>query len=307
MRLYRDHLSDFQTWKERDHAHQWLIFPDNIGKHLSIDEVEVTGGELYTIITNKEKHGKQGCLVAIVEGAKAETVSAAVCKIPQKLRENVKSITRDLAESMMLICSACFPNADQIDDRFHVQQMVSDALQEIRVEHRKEIIKDHNAKVAEARKRGKHYWPPRYKNGDTAKELLARSRYLLFKPTGRWSKSQKARANILFHEYPHLKDAYLLTMHFRGIYEHAQGRQNALKRLRRWYASVEKRLDVFPHFETPMQTIRLNEQTIVNYFKRRETNASAESFNAKVKNFRALQRGVNDISFFLYRLSKLYG
>ena len=300
-------MSDFKTWEEKDHADKWLIFPENIGKHLSIDEVEVTCGELYTILTNKELHGRKGCLVAIVEGTKVEMVSDAISKIPLKLRENVKTVTRDLAESMMRILSICFPNADQIDDRFHVQQVVSDALQEIRIEHRKEAIKAHNEKIAEARKRNGNYWAPRYENGDTAKELLARARYLLYKPSGRWSKSQSTRAKILFREFPKMEDAYHLTMHFRGIYEHAKDRNDALARLERWYTSVVKRLDVFPSFETPMQTIRLNEETIVNYFNQRETNASAESFNAKVKNFRTLQRGVSDIKFFLYRLAKLYG
>ena len=307
VRLYRDHLSDFKTWKEKEHAGKWLIFPENIGKHLSIDEVEVTGGELYTILTNKERHGQKGCLVAIVEGTQVETVSKAICKIPGNQRKNVKTITRDMAQCMEQIITACFPNAIQIDDRFHVQQLVSDALQETRVELRKEAIKEHNRKVAEARKRNGHYWAPRFENGDTAKELLARARYLLYKPSGRWKKSQKARAKILFREYPKLEEAYHLTMHFRGIYEHAKNRKDGLLRLQRWYKSVVKRLEVFPSFETPMQTIQLNEQTIVNYFISRETNASAESFNAKVKNFRALQRGVSDVTFFLYRLAKLYG
>jgi hypothetical protein len=35
-------------------------------------------------------------------------------------------------------------------------------------------------------------------------------------------------------------------------------------------------------------------------------NAAAESFNAKIKAFRAELRGVLDIPFFLFRLSKLY-
>ncbi|MBR1557551.1 MAG: transposase, partial [Prevotella sp.] len=35
------------------------------------------------------------------------------------------------------------------------------------------------------------------------------------------------------------------------------------------------------------------------------TNAGAESFNAKVKAFRAQFRGVADIPFFLFRLMKL--
>ncbi|MFC2448169.1 MAG: DDE transposase, partial [Prevotella denticola] len=38
----------------------------------------------------------------------------------------------------------------------------------------------------------------------------------------------------------------------------------------------------------------------------RSTNAAAESFNAKIKLFRANLRGVVDKSFFLFRLAKLY-
>lgn len=307
VRLYRDHLSDFATWEEKDHAAKWLIFPENIGADLSIDEVAVKNGELYTIVTNKEYHGRKGCLVAIVEGTKSAVVSEVICKIPEKLRKRVKTVTRDLAESMQLIITTCFPKAIQIDDRFHVQQMVTDALQEIRVELRKEAIKEHNQKIKEARKRKGNYWAPRFENGDTKKELLARSRHLLYKSSGKWSKSQKERANILFREYPQIEDAYKLTMRFRGIYEHAKSSGDGLRRLQVWYKSVRLRLDKYPSFETPLQTICLNEVTIVNYFDRRLTNASAESFNSKVKSFRTLQRGVSDMTFFLYRLSNLYG
>jgi transposase len=307
VRIYRNHLSDFLTWKEKDHADKWLVFPENIGDDLSIDEVEVSGGELYTVLTNKERQGKRGCLVAIVQGTKVETVSTAINRIPLQKRQSVRTITRDLAETMTEIATNCFPNAKQIDDRFHVQQLVSDALQEIRVALRKEAIQESNTKMREAREKGKYHKPHRYENGDTLKELLARGRYILYKSSGRWTESQKERAGILFREFPQLQNAYELTMHFRGIYEHAKNPEDALQRLQRWYASVEERLDIFPNFETPMQTIQLHEHTIVNYFISRMTNASAESFNAKIKNFRALQRGVSDVKFFLYRLSKLYG
>lgn len=307
MRIYRNHLSDFLTWKEKDHADKWLVFPENIGDDLSLDEVEVSGGELYTVLTNKEQHGKRGCLVAIVQGTKVEIVSAAINRIPLRQRRTVQTVTRDLAETMTEIATNCFPDAKQIDDRFHVQQLVSDALQEIRVALRKEAIQESNTKMREAREKGKYHKPHRYENGDTLKELLARGRYILYKSSGRWTESQKERAGILFREFPQLQNAYELTMHFRGIYEHAKNPEDALQRLQRWYASVEERLDIFPNFETPMQTIQLHEHTIVNYFISRMTNASAESFNAKIKNFRALQRGVSDVKFFLYRLSKLYG
>ncbi len=51
----------------------------------------------------------------------------------------------------------------------------------------------------------------------------------------------------------------------------------------------------------------MHEDTILEYFVNRSTNASAESFNAKLKSFRALLRGVSDKTFFLFRVAKLYG
>ncbi len=45
---------------------------------------------------------------------------------------------------------------------------------------------------------------------------------------------------------------------------------------------------------------------ILNFFDNRSTNASAESFNAKIKNFRAQLRGIFDIKYFLFRLQKIY-
>ena len=284
-----------------------MVFPKNIGSHLSLDEVEVSGGELYTVLTNKFQHGKDGCLVAIVKGTKVEIVTAAIERIPLRQRQNVRTITVDLDDSMRQIATDCFPHAALVDDRFHVQKSVSDAVQEIRIALRKEAIREHNAKMQEAREKKKHYKPRRYENGDTLKELLARGRHILFKSSGHWTKSQEERARILFREFPQLLQAYEIAMSLRGVYEQADDREDARRRLHRWYEQVEECLEVFPNFETPMQTIQLHEETILNYFTSRKTNASAESFNAKIKNFRALQRGVRDVTFFLYRLSKIYG
>ncbi|WP_462429560.1 transposase, partial [Butyricimonas virosa] len=45
---------------------------------------------------------------------------------------------------------------------------------------------------------------------------------------------------------------------------------------------------------------------ILNFFNNRSTNASAESFNAKLKDFRAQFWGVLDIKFFLFRVAKIF-
>ncbi|MEZ7507050.1 transposase [Flavobacterium sp. Arc2] len=55
-----------------------------------------------------------------------------------------------------------------------------------------------------------------------------------------------------------------------------------------------------------MNTIKINYDSILNYFDNRSTNASAESFNAKIKAFRSQFRGVRNVEFFLFRLTNIY-
>ena len=50
----------------------------------------------------------------------------------------------------------------------------------------------------------------------------------------------------------------------------------------------------------------IHDQNILNYFHNRSTNASAESFNAKIKAFRAQFRGVRNVDFFLFRLTTIF-
>ncbi|CAL2088084.1 hypothetical protein T190607A02C_20590 [Tenacibaculum sp. 190524A02b] len=62
----------------------------------------------------------------------------------------------------------------------------------------------------------------------------------------------------------------------------------------------------FKAFNIVANSIALNYQSILNYFDNRSTNAAAESFNAKIKAFRAQFRGVRSIEFFLYRLTQIF-
>ena len=302
---YRDHLSGFREWSERDHAEEWLVFPKNCGRRLSIDEVAIMHGELYTIVTNKAARGKKGALVAIVKGTKAGDVIEALRRIPGRIRRMTTEITADMSPTMEHIARTAFPAAKLTTDRFHVQQLVSEAVQEVRMMYRREAIAAENTAIMEARKAGRKYAPERLANGDTEKELLARSVHLLFKPNSRWYPQQKERAEILFARYPNLKHAYDLSMCFRNIYETAKSREDAKEKLALWRLKVES--SKLPSFQIPADTIEAREETILNYFNDRSTNASAESFNAKLKNFRSVVRGVRDKKFFLFRVATIYG
>lgn len=301
---YKDHLSDFNTWDQREHAEDWMLFPDNIDENLSLDETSLSNGELYTILTNKSAKGKKGCLIAMIKGTTAETVISIINKIPKNKRRKVKEVTLDMAESMNLIVEKCFPKATKVIDRFHVQKLAYDALQEIRIKHRWDAINEATNDKENAKLNNTIYTPFRFDNGDTKKQLLARSRYLLFKSPDKWSQSQKQRAKILFAQYPDIKKAFELTNKLRLIYSKTKDKGIAFTKLARWYNEVTDA--GFKSFNTISATIYSHYANILNFFDNRSTNASAESFNAKLKAFRSVLRGVNDISFFLYRVAKIY-
>ena len=164
-RQYKDHLSDYLEWAISEiglHAENWLVFPANIGPRLSIDETSLSDGELYTIVTNKDAHGRKGALVAIIFGTKSEDVIAALTTMPEEVRNAVAEITLDLSSSMRKIARLSFPKAMQVIDRFHVQKLALEALQEMRIDFRWDAIHEENKLMTEYRvalKRGEDVEP----------------------------------------------------------------------------------------------------------------------------------------------------
>lgn len=301
---YKEHLSDYKDWEQKEHAQDYILYPKNVGYRLCIDETALSKGELYTIIINKDKHGRKGSIVAIIKGTKAEDVIAALMLIPADIRRQVKEITLDMAASMYKIARTCFPQAIQVIDRFHVQKLVYEAVQELRITYRWQVIKEENKRVKEARQKGIHYEPEVFENGDTLRQLLARSRYLLFKSPDKWTKSQKIRAEILFKQFEDIKQVYYYSLQLGKIFSTAYDKDVARAKLALWYNKIEEY--GYDTFSTVANSIENHYERILNFFINRSTNAAAEAFNAKIKAFRASFRGVVDRKFFLYRLAKVY-
>lgn len=212
-------MSEFRDWAQRPHARQWILYPQNLGPQLSIDETSLSHDELYTIVTNKAAQGKKGSIVAIVSGTKAEKVIEVLNRIPEKQRLQVKEITMDMAGSMEMIARRSFPAAMRVTDRFHVQKLATEALQEIRIKYRWEALDAENDALEQAKAAATAYVPEVLTNGDTVKQLLARSRYVLYKKPAFWTQSQQQRAELLFERYPDLERAYNLSLELANVYD----------------------------------------------------------------------------------------
>ena len=301
---YKEHLSGYRKWEQLPHAENWILYPKNMGSYIGIDEVALSRGELYTVVINKTAKGRKGSIIAIIKGTDAQTVSEVLLQMPRRRRFQAREITMDMAPNMELIAKTCFPVAKRVIDRFHVQQLAFEAVQEMRIKARWEALDKESIEIHLSKTKGEKYIAPVFENGDSLKQLLARSRYLLFKKETLWTISQKHRAAILFREYPDIKKAYYIAMHLGLIYHSTKHADVALTKLARWYDMVDK--SGFLSFGTIARTIQSHYREIINFFHNRSTNAAAESFNAKIKDFRRLFRGVNDKAFFLFRLANLY-
>ena len=135
-RQYRNHLSGYLKWESLPHAGDWLLFEKNIGAYVGIDEVCLSRGELYTILINKEKTGRSGSIIAIVKGTDVRSVTSVLLRFSRRRRFQVREITMDMAPNMEQIARVCFPAARRVTDRFHVQKLAFEALQEMRVKAR---------------------------------------------------------------------------------------------------------------------------------------------------------------------------
>lgn len=191
---YKESLSGYREWEQLEHADEWLLFADNIGPRLAIDESSLSNGELYTFVTNRDARTRERSLVAVVAGTKSEDVIAVLLRIDGDKRNEVTEVTLDLSDSMHKIVRTVFPKASRVIDRFHIQKLACDAVQELRIRHRWNAIQQANDEMEEAKFKGEDYVPFRYPNGDTRRELLIRSRYLLFKSADKWTDRQKQRA-----------------------------------------------------------------------------------------------------------------
>ena len=293
-----------------------MLYPENLGSDMSLDETCLSNGDVYTILTNKAAHGGKGTVAAMIRGVATDVVSSVLKKIPLSKRLKVKTVTTDLSSAMMLTVRKTFPGASLINDRFHVQQLISEAVDQLRIRHRWEVLEAENKAIREHRARRKaaktkeereligQWEPERMDNGETLPQIMARSRHIVLKHESNWNEQQRQRAKILFAKFPDLETAYNLFLKLVEIFNKKSTPAVARLNLAKWYNDVEAFGD--NQFNKVLETFENHNTTIINYFEQRLTNASAESFNAKIKAFRTQFRGVGDIKFFMFRLATLY-
>lgn len=294
-----------------------------MGTHLSIDEKTI-GTEVYTILSNKET----GKVISMIESLKTKDLSQILYHIPRGIRYQVKTISKDLAQNFDWLAREVFPNAQRIADKFHIIKMALEALQDVRIRCRQQVLTEerlrrerHNADQMQLRDNAKRAGTtykkvplpplPLLENGDTTMELLARGRGLLFKHRDQWTATQKERSKLLFKHFPEIETMYNFIESFRGFYNRKPGKdakKKAKEALQKWKLKIgASSISEIQNFSS---TVFHHEAEILGYFDEGHTNAFAESLNAKIQRFIINNFGLRNNQkdgkiFFFFRLKNL--
>ena len=302
-KAYKETLSGFNAWSQKAHAEDWVLKPENIGPRIGIDETSFCH-ELYTIVHNKDGHGKKGSVIAIVKGVNPQDVARVLLQIPAEQRLKVETATMDLSDCMRAIVREAFPEATVVRDCFHVIKRAGEGIEELRLRFKREAVKDVNRQKAEFRKyleglakrrkqyrerrkkqgrkhcKGKkrgpkpkrlstRFEPAKLKNGETLVEALTRCRTQLGKSRDKWTEKEKERAKILFELYPKLEEAYSLANDLRVIFRNKNlDKEAANVSFTEWYGKVTK--STLREIKSVKDTIKQYEDEILNYFDKRD-------------------------------------
>ena len=282
---------------------------------MAVDEKYING-EFYTLLTN----GKTGKIALMAATTKNALLGQVMHKFEDRLF-SVKVLSRDLAANYDWFGRVNFMNAAQVADKFHVLKHAFDGLQDLRVYYRQKLLTQRREayedyKVKKKSSPGLKFEYPEIKlsNKETHRQLLARSRYLLYKKRNDWSDSQAKRAKLLFKHYPDMEVAYELIGQFRAWYsadniivqeKEKPPQTDRLKainqNLDQWIQNVIKAdITEIMNFKS---LVERNRACIINYFITAATNAIAEANNNIIQTFLRANRGARNLDFFYFRLS----
>ena len=84
---YKEKISDYRNRDQLEYAHDYLLYPENIGENLSLDETCLSNGDVYTILINKAAKFSNWAInwafTAVCEGKKNDkqfSLLAVLCR-----------------------------------------------------------------------------------------------------------------------------------------------------------------------------------------------------------------------------------
>lgn len=254
----------FSTYVERLNSERIFKTPSVLG----IDEAHL----------NKQMRGvftdiDNGLILEILPKRSKQAVTEFINQFPHNYQ--IKVVTMDMYRPYREAVQECLPHAKIVIDKFHVLQMVTNALETVRKNYKATLSK-------------------------TERNQLTHDRFVLLKNHEDLTLQQFQKMTAWFAKFPLLETAYRLKESFREIYA-SQNKTQAILAYTEWKASIPEEMAIFLEV---CKTIDRWHEEIFNYFDHTYTNAFTESCNNLIKCIEKAGRGY---SFDVLRAKVLYG
>lgn len=238
---------------------------------LGLDEHSFRKRNLVGTITDLDNHK----LLSILKTDRIKDIENYFINIPIKQRNNIKEVCIDLKWGYKLVIEKCFKNALVIADRFHVEQLVKRALDEIRT-----IIQN------EARGSKGHL-----------KKLLLTNYDLL-------DYHEKAKLDLVWEKYekwPVLKQSWLIKEKIIDLYR-SNNYSEAEKKMNHILMLIET--SNYSHYLSVLgKTLKRWKKPILNYFISRTTNGFTEGCHTKIKLMKRVSYGFRNIDNYIAKMT----
>ena len=231
---------------------------------VGLDETSTKKGHNYITVLTDRKRKK---VVGLGLGKDGKAVQAAVNEMESRGSKAtaVKTLTLDLSPAFIAAGSEIFKESEMIFDRFHIDQLLSKAVDEIRREEQKEY-------------------------GE-----LKKSRYLWLKNEADLNDKNLKRVHYLEMTYPRIGEAYRLKEQFKEIWNNVKI-ESKIEDLDKWLVLAWKS-ELAP-IQKFVNTIYSHWYGIESYFKNIQTNAFAERVNLKIQEIKRIAKGYRNMDNF---------
>jgi transposase len=225
-------------------------------EHIGVDELSYRKQHHYVTLVTDHRERK---IVWGKEGKSADTFLAFFEELGEEGRKRIKVVTMDMSQAYIKAVREAAPHAQIVFDRFHVQQLVSNAVDRCRREEWQRLREEEDSESAND---------------------LKHTRWALLKNLWNLTPKEEARLATLQETNTTLYRAYLLKESFADIMDRRQ--PNVVKKKLRSWLAWASRSRLAP-FVRVARTIRKHLDDIVAYIRFRLTNGVVEGLGNKAR------------------------
>ena len=220
---------------------------------IGIDEFSYRKNHRY--ITTVVDHDRQR-VIWTGKGRSSKTLNEFFDLVGEKNLKKIKHVTMDMAGGYIKAVTERLPDAEIVFDRFHVQKLVSEALDKVRRNQVRETEDPQEAKK------------------------VKKSRFPLLKNPWNLTPKEKNKLATIQQSNKPLYRAYLLKEALAAPLDYRQPKR-AREALDNWLAWASR--SKLKPFITVARTIRKYKEAILAYIKERHTNARVEGINNRLR------------------------